>query len=141
MAKNAIGNFVFPFTIIVAGKRFYHYRKNLQHKDKFSHPGDADYNILDNREECPYGSRCYRKNPEHKRQFKHTSRQTRNECSKQRRKRSPTTVFSDTLSDLEDSSEEESVDESEYEPSSDLESFDDDEVYSDNNGSENDVID
>ncbi|XP_034177442.2 uncharacterized protein LOC117602943 isoform X1 [Osmia lignaria lignaria] len=114
------------------------YRKNPQHKAEYSHPEDADYNIPDNREECPYGSRCYRKNPQHKMQFKHTSRKTRNEYSKQRRKRSPTTVFSDTLSDFEDSSEEESVDESEYEPSSDLESFDDDEVYSDNNRSEND---
>lgn len=117
------------------------YRKNAQHKAEFSHPGDADYNIIDNRKECPYGSRCYRKSLQHKTQFKHTDMKVRKESSKRSRKRTPTTVSSDTLSDLEDSSEEESVDESEYEPSSGTEGLDDDdELYSDNNRSEDDVV-
>nr|XP_003707377.2 PREDICTED: aprataxin and PNK-like factor isoform X5 [Megachile rotundata] len=117
------------------------YRKNAQHKAEFSHPGDADYNIVDDRKECPYGSRCYRKSLQHKMQFKHTDSKVRKESSKRHRKRTPTTVSSDTLSDLEDSSEEESVDESEYEPSSGTEGLDDDDdLYSDNNGSEDDVV-
>lgn len=116
------------------------YRKNAQHKAEFSHPGDADYNIVDDREECPYGSRCYRKSLQHKMQFKHTGLKVRKESSKRRRKRTPTTISSDTLSDLEDSSEEESVDESEYEPTSGTEGLDDDdELYSDNNRSEDDI--
>lgn len=118
------------------------YRKNAQHKAEFSHPGDTDYNIVDNRKECPYGSRCYRKSLQHKMQFKHTDLKVRNGSSKRNRKRTPTTVSSDTLSDLEDSSEEESVDESEYEPSSGTDGLDDDdnELYSDNNGSEDDIV-
>ncbi|KAK1132489.1 hypothetical protein K0M31_013872 [Melipona bicolor] len=122
------------------------YRKNSQHKNKFSHPGDSDYDISDNRQECPYGSRCYRKNPQHKVEFKHSDTNITNKRKKRNSKRTEVQESLDTLSGMEDSSveesAEESVDESDYEPS-DIESFDDDEMHSDKNESEleNDIAD
>lgn len=85
-------------------------RLNAEHKAEFSHPGDADYDAPDNRPECPYGLDCYRKNPQHKLDYKHTH---------SKRKRTQTTARSASpqdFSDFEDSWEE-SVDESDYEPS------------------------
>ncbi|KAK2589172.1 hypothetical protein KPH14_001988 [Odynerus spinipes] len=87
------------------------YRKNPCHKVQFSHPGDSDFEIIDERPECPYGVHCYRKNFQHKVQFKHSTV----------RKRAPTPVRSRNVADEfidELSSDEESVDESDYEPSS-----------------------
>ncbi|CAD1469660.1 unnamed protein product [Heterotrigona itama] len=122
------------------------YRKNSQHKNKFSHPGDSDYDIPDNRQECPYGTRCYRKNLQHKIEFKHSDTNITNKRKKQNSKRTKVQESFDTLNGMEDSSveesAEESVDESEYEPS-DIESSDDNEMYSDKNESEleNDIVD
>lgn len=93
---------------IYAGKC---YRKNPYHKVQFSHPGDPDFDVIDERPECPYGIHCYRKNLQHKTKFKHTAVLSR---------RAPTPVRSKNVADasMEESlSEEESVDESEYEPS------------------------
>ncbi|XP_014473170.1 PREDICTED: aprataxin and PNK-like factor isoform X3 [Dinoponera quadriceps] len=98
------------------------YRKNPNHKNNYSHPGDADYDAdadeVDNREECPYGNKCYRKNPQHKAQFKHIS------MPRRRRKvansaQQPAVVDTET-----DASSMESVDESDYEPSVYTESSD-----------------
>lgn len=63
--------------------------------------------------------KCYRKNPQHKTQFKHTA--------PQRRRRAATPVHSvvDNVSETDPSSAEESVDESDYEPSVCTESSDD----------------
>lgn len=122
------------------------YRKNSQHKNKFSHPGDSDYDMSDNRQECPYGTRCYRKNPQHKIEFKHSDTNITNKRKKRNSKRTEVQESLDTLSGMEDSSveesAEESVDESDYEPS-DIESSDDNEMYSDKNESEleNDIAD
>ncbi|KAK9306034.1 hypothetical protein QLX08_003105 [Tetragonisca angustula] len=123
------------------------YRKSSQHKNKFSHPGDSDYDISDNRQECPYGTRCYRKNPQHKIEFKHSDTNITNKrTKKQNSKRTKVQESLDTLRGMEDSSveesAEESVDESEYEPS-DIETSDDNEIYSDKNESEleNDIAD
>ncbi|XP_017792118.1 PREDICTED: aprataxin and PNK-like factor [Habropoda laboriosa] len=95
------------------------YRKNPQHKAEFSHPKDSDYDAPDNREECPYGTECYRTGAQHKMQFKHNT----NKHGKRSRKQTQGRVSLDTLSGMEDSSGEESmdesVDESEYDPSSD----------------------
>lgn len=78
-----------------------------QHKTKFCHPGDTDYNLIDSKPECPYGNRCYRKNPQHKLNYKHTSS-----------KRKPAPKKPDSPLDLsEDEYSDESVDESDYEPS------------------------
>ena len=60
------------------------YRKNPDHFNEYSHPGDADYfcnsssddDDNDHRPECEYGLQCYRKNLSHKRKFKHTIRIT-----------------------------------------------------------------
>ncbi|KAG7204095.1 hypothetical protein KM043_001944 [Ampulex compressa] len=87
------------------------YRKNRYHKSEFSHPGDSDYELPDDRQECPYGIKCYRKNPQHRTQFKHTA---------VRRGRKRTLVQAppmDNSSPMEESSYEESIDESDYEPS------------------------
>ncbi|XP_046832429.1 aprataxin and PNK-like factor isoform X1 [Vespa crabro] len=87
------------------------YRRNPHHKVQFSHPGDPDFEEVDERPECPYGINCYRKNLQHKAQFKHST---------MRKRRAPTPVRSprcDNESVVEASSEDESVDESEYEPS------------------------
>lgn len=96
-------------------------RKNPNHKNNYSHPGDADYDEVDDREECPYGVKCYRKNPQHKAQFKHTN-------APRRRRRAATPMQSvavDAASNTDASSAEESVDESdEYEPSVYTESSD-----------------
>ncbi|XP_046435050.1 uncharacterized protein LOC124186939 isoform X2 [Neodiprion fabricii] len=87
------------------------YRKNEEHRAQFSHPGDSDYAALDDRPECRYGVRCYRKNPQHRKDFKHTI---------QRRRRPQTPIRAktpETTSATDQSSPEESIDESEYEPS------------------------
>lgn len=87
------------------------FRKNPHHKVQFSHPGDPDFEEVDERPECPYGIHCYRKNLRHKAQFKHST---------MRKRRAPTPVRSprcDNESVIEVSSGDESVDESEYEPS------------------------
>lgn len=84
-------------------------RKSTEHKNKFSHPGDPDYDTPDNRPECPYGVQCYRKNPQHKLDYKHTR-------SKRKPTQPATTGSPLDLSDFEDSMEE-SVDESDYDPS------------------------
>jgi len=57
--------------------------------------------------------KCYRKNPQHKTQFKHTS-------VPRRRRRAATPlhpVINDTVFESDVSSMEESIDESDYEPS------------------------
>ncbi|KAG5315664.1 APLF factor, partial [Pseudoatta argentina] len=95
------------------------YRKNPNHKNNYSHPDDLDYDEVDNREKCPYGVKCYRKNPQHKTQFKHTSAPRR-----RRRAATPMHLVVDT-SETEVSSAEESVEESDYEPSVYTESSDD----------------
>lgn len=91
-------------------------RRNPNHKNNYSHPGDADYDEVDDREECPYGLKCYRKNLQHKAQFKHTTipRHRRAAVSKQ-----SVAVNTET-----DASSTESVDESDYEPSVYTESSD-----------------
>ncbi|KAM0732162.1 Aprataxin and PNK-like factor [Formica fusca] len=88
------------------------YRKNLNHKNNYSHPADSDYDEIDDREECPYGKKCYRKNPQHKMQFKHTSVPRH-----RRRAATPMHSVTNTTSETDHSSAEESVDESDYEPS------------------------
>ncbi|EZA59034.1 Aprataxin and PNK-like factor [Ooceraea biroi] len=90
------------------------YRRNPNHKKNCSHPGDPDYDEPDDREECPYGVKCYRKNPQHRAQFKHSS-------VPRRRRRAATPVSPvpvDNAFESDASSLEESVDESDYEPSS-----------------------
>lgn len=87
-------------------------RKNLNHKNNYSHPADSDYDEIDDREECPYGKKCYRKNPQHKMQFKHTSVPRH-----RRRAATPMHSVTNTTSETDHSSAEESVDESDYEPS------------------------
>jgi len=92
---------------------FHFYSRNPNHKRNYSHPGDPDYNKIDNRKECPYGVKCYRKNPQHKAQFKHTN-------APRRRRRAATPlrpVINDTIFESDVSSMEESIDESDYEPS------------------------
>lgn len=139
MERSVIGNFICSFFLIIKYfmKKSFD-RKNSQHRDKFSHPEDSDYDIPDNREECPYGTRCYRKNPQHKMKFKHIGTNiANNKRKKQNSKRTQIQKSLDTISGMEDSSveesAEESIDESEYEPSSNDESSDDDEMYSDKN--------
>ncbi|XP_024936925.1 uncharacterized protein LOC107274705 isoform X7 [Cephus cinctus] len=91
------------------------YRKNAFHKAEFSHPGDSDYDTPDDRAECPYGIKCYRKNPQHKLEFKHTT------ITRGRAQTPLGTETSDAGSEVEElsfeDSAEESVDESEYNPS------------------------
>ena len=147
MERNAIGNFIYFFLILKCFMKKSFGRKSSQHKNKFSHPGDSDYDISDNRQECPYGTRCYRKNPQHKIEFKHSDTNITNKrTKKQNSKRTKVQESLDTLRGMEDSSveesAEESVDESEYEPS-DIETSDDNEIYSDKNESEleNDIAD
>lgn len=95
-------------------------RRNPNHKNNYSHPDDSDYDEVDDRQECPYGAKCYRKNPQHKVQFKHTT-------APHRRRRAATPVHSviDNTSETDASSVEESIDESDYEPSVYTESSDD----------------
>lgn len=83
-------------------------RRNPNHKNNYSHPGDADYDEADDREECPYGLKCYRKNLQHKAQFKHTKAAPR---------RAATSVQPPAVDTETDASSAESVDESDYEPS------------------------
>lgn len=96
------------------------YRKNPNHKTNYSHPGDRDYDEVDNREECPYGVKCYRKNLRHKAQYKHT-------IGPRHRQRAATPAHSATVDvfETDHSSAEESVSESDYEPSVYTESSDD----------------
>lgn len=111
------------------------YRKNVEHRREFSHPGDPDYDVNTDKPECPYGSRCYRKNRLHKMQYTHKAThcnygytRRRNAVAGSSRQR-----FSEESSDAE-----ESVDESEYEPDTDDqdettgdEKFDSDDSYAD----------
>ncbi|KAL2717711.1 aprataxin and PNK-like factor isoform X2 [Vespula squamosa] len=120
------------------------YRKNPHHKVQFSHPGDPDFEEVDERPECPYGIHCYRKNLRHRAQFKHST---------MRKRRAPTPVRSPRCNNesvVEVSSGDESVDESEYEPSeyssetnSDVEDVESDveNVESDWNESNSDIED
>nr|CAD7403631.1 unnamed protein product [Timema poppensis] len=49
------------------------YRKHPDHKKKFSHPGDTDYDTaFANLPECPYGLGCYRKHKGNWQAYKHT---------------------------------------------------------------------
>lgn len=96
------------------------YRKNPNHKNNYSHPNDSDYDEVDDRQECPYGMKCYRKNPQHKTQFKHTAAPRR-----RRRAATPVRPVVVDTSETDASSAEESVDESDYEPSVYTESSDD----------------
>lgn len=54
------------------------YRKNVEHKRDFSHPGDSDYDTDpdDDRPSCSYGRACYRRNSEHRRDYKHPGNST-----------------------------------------------------------------
>uniref|UniRef100_U5EYH5 PBZ-type domain-containing protein n=1 Tax=Corethrella appendiculata TaxID=1370023 RepID=U5EYH5_9DIPT len=53
------------------------YRRNIEHRTEFAHPGDRDYRrpnypaAPDDAPYCPYGISCYRRNPEHFREFRH----------------------------------------------------------------------
>ncbi|CAF3467365.1 unnamed protein product [Rotaria sp. Silwood1] len=52
------------------------YRKNLVHRQQAIHPGDPDWDTVDNnttktKPECPYGNECYRKNPDHLNEYHH----------------------------------------------------------------------
>jgi len=52
------------------------HRRNPQHQQEFSHPGDADYvepslNASDAKPVCKYGQGCYRRNPKHRRDYNH----------------------------------------------------------------------
>lgn len=95
------------------------YRQGTEHRAQFSHPGDTDYNIPDDRPECRYGIHCYRKNPQHRKDFKHTIRQRRR-AQTPVRARTP-----ETTSGTDESSIDESVDESDYDPSWCMDSSDD----------------
>lgn len=142
MERNVTGNYIYIFFNLKYLMKKFVDRKNSQHRDKFSHPDDPDYDIPDNRKKCPYGTQCYRKNPQHKIQFKHTGKDIASKHNKRNYKQTQKQSL-DILSGIEDSSAEESaeesVDESEYEPS-DVESSDDDEIYSDKNESEQENI-
>lgn len=93
------------------------FRKNGAHKIKYSHPGNPDYDVKDNRPECQYGVKCYRKDPKHKRDFKHT-------IMRRKRAQTPITRPSED-SGSDQSSYEESVDESDFDLSAFDESSDD----------------
>ncbi|XP_014296807.1 aprataxin and PNK-like factor [Microplitis demolitor] len=104
------------------------FRTSSEHKAKYSHPGDTDFEVKDNRPECQYGTKCYRKNPQHLKDYKHTI---------VRRKRRVTVdqvqLLKKDKNDDKDSGEssfEESVDESEYGPS-DLDSSEDENEFDD----------
>ncbi|XP_019881706.1 aprataxin and PNK-like factor [Aethina tumida] len=49
------------------------FRRNPEHMQQFSHPGDADYLSYPNdpRPGCSYGAACYRKSSKHRIQYKH----------------------------------------------------------------------
>lgn len=96
------------------------YRRNPEHKADYSHIGDPDYSTIDDREECPYGIKCYRKNPLHKAQFKHSLIYTMSKCGRSKRNTVRAVEVTPTGQDniFMDSTDEESVDESDYEPSS-----------------------
>ncbi|XP_015189553.1 PREDICTED: aprataxin and PNK-like factor [Polistes dominula] len=86
------------------------YRKNPHHKVQFSHPGDPDFEEVDERPKCPYGIKCYRTNPQHKADFQHSTMRQR--CLPPRGQYVPAMELL-----LEEESSDESVDESDYEPS------------------------
>lgn len=52
------------------------FRKNPNHRESFSHPGDQDYpsDPEDDRPVCPYGAACYRTNLDHRREYKHAAK-------------------------------------------------------------------
>ncbi|GLH03756.1 Aprataxin and PNK-like factor [Gryllus bimaculatus] len=74
------------------------YRKNPQHLQDFSHPGDSDYSTIDNRPECQYGLACYRKNPLHRQHYKHTKMVQRPRKAKRQKKK----LVDDSASDEDD---------------------------------------
>ncbi|XP_078036163.1 uncharacterized protein LOC144469592 [Augochlora pura] len=119
------------------------YRRNPQHRAKFSHPKDPDYDVPDNRKECPYGIKCYRTNPQHKEEYKHTIKTSANDNKRSRQKTSQPLLHDFSDIDLyADDFDEESVDESDYEPSSDLEYSDYDEHFDENDSDwEDDMLD
>ncbi|XP_016139918.1 aprataxin and PNK-like factor isoform X1 [Sinocyclocheilus grahami] len=97
------------------------YRKNPVHFQECSHPGDSDCeeeeaeDADDDRPECPYGTHCYRKNLLHKKDYKHT-------------KSPPKTAAADDKGEdedhyensfINDESEEEVDEDSDYLPESD----------------------
>ncbi|XP_026059340.1 aprataxin and PNK-like factor [Carassius auratus] len=97
------------------------YRKNPVHFQECSHPADSDYEEEeaedddDDRPECPYGTHCYRKNLLHRKDYKHT-------------KSPPKTAAADDEGEdedryensfINDESEEEVDEDSDYVPESD----------------------
>ncbi|XP_055940852.1 aprataxin and PNK-like factor [Argiope bruennichi] len=100
------------------------YRRNQNHIDQFSHPGDSDYTSEPEasqkndtaavsegedsspKKECPYGENCFRKNPQHKKDFKHTKKvRPQREAAKQADKKTKSSRNSDEVDnyDLNDS--------------------------------------
>ncbi|KAH0568335.1 aprataxin and PNK-like factor isoform X2 [Cotesia glomerata] len=93
------------------------FRLNSEHKVKYSHPGDADFDVKDNRPECRHGIHCYRKNPQHKKDYKHTLVRRKRKVNANQVQVLKKGQDDDSDRDSDDSSFEESVDESEYGPS------------------------
>ncbi|XP_074103654.1 uncharacterized protein LOC141530457 [Cotesia typhae] len=93
------------------------FRLNSEHKAKYSHPGDADFDVKDNRPECQHGIHCYRKNPQHKKDYKHTLVRRKRKVYANQIQVLKKGQDDDSDKDSDDSSFEESVDESEYGPS------------------------
>ncbi|GFS89850.1 uncharacterized protein TNCV_4839411 [Trichonephila clavipes] len=100
------------------------YRRNQNHVEQFSHPGDSDYASESEishknesaavsegeedspKKECPYGANCFRKNPQHKKDFKHTKKvRPQREAAKQADKKTKSSKNSDEVDnyDLNDS--------------------------------------
>ena len=107
------------------------YRKNPDHFNEYSHPGDADYfshsssedDNDDNRPECEFGLQCYRKNPTHKRKYKHTRRMTpKRVATKQKKDKNNNADDDEDEYDIDDSfidddDEEDVSDDSDWAPS------------------------
>ncbi|KAI4496974.1 hypothetical protein M0802_007922 [Mischocyttarus mexicanus] len=102
------------------------YRKNPHHKVQFSHPGDPDFEEVDERPQCPYGIKCYRTNPQHKTEFQHSTMQQRRVPP--RSQYVPTDDLMYFGEEFSDESFDESVDESDFEPSEDDDLFTEDEI-------------
>ncbi|CAL1278329.1 unnamed protein product [Larinioides sclopetarius] len=100
------------------------YRRNQNHIEQFSHPGDSDYasepetsqkndsaavsegEDSSPKKECPYGENCFRKNPQHKKDFKHTKKvRPQREAAKQADKKTKSSRNSEEVDnyDLNDS--------------------------------------
>ncbi|CAG5107579.1 Similar to APLF: Aprataxin and PNK-like factor (Homo sapiens) [Cotesia congregata] len=93
------------------------FRLNSEHKVKYSHPGDADFDVKDNRPECRHGIHCYRKNSQHKKDYQHTLVRRKRKVNANQVQVLKKGKDDDSDRDSDDSSFEESVDESEYGPS------------------------